>query len=110
MRQPHIKINDSETSTDSTITVKNERIDETEPVIRVLERQCSEPNPSSVNTLAVPKLTIVKQLSQPSESCPTPRSYFNDELPSSASQVKYRTQCVICNIHVLAINIFTFIR
>lgn len=73
--------------TDSTVTVKDEAIDESEPVIRILERQCSEPNPSSTNTLAVPKPTIVKQLSQPSELCPTPRGYYNDELPTSASQV-----------------------
>lgn len=73
-------------STD-TLVVKNEPNDESEPIIRVLERQCSEPNPSSTNTLAVPKPTIVKQLSQPSESYTTPRGYFNDELPASASQV-----------------------
>lgn len=74
-------------STDTTPIVKTEIIDESEPVIRILERQCSEPNPSSTNTLAVPKPTIVKQLSQPSESCPMPRGYYNDELPTSASQV-----------------------
>lgn len=67
--------------------VKTETNDESEPVIRILERQCSEPNPSSANTLAVPKLTLVKQLSQPSELCPTPRGFFNEELPTSASQV-----------------------
>lgn len=87
MRQPHLKINDNDMSTDSALTVKNESIDESEPVIRILERQCSEPNPSSTNALAVPKPTIVKQISQPSESCPTPRGYYNDELPTSASQV-----------------------
>lgn len=76
-------------STESTSLVKNETNDELEPVIRVLERQCSEPNPSSINTLAVPKPTIVKQISQPSESSQTSRSYFNDELPSSASQVNH---------------------
>lgn len=67
--------------------VNNEPNDESEPVIRILERQCSEPNPSSTNTLAVPKLSLVKQLSQPSELCPTHRGYFNEELPTSASQV-----------------------
>lgn len=67
----------------------NETNDDTEPVIRVLERQCSEPNPSSTNTLAVPKPTIVKQISQPSEPSPTVRGFFNDELPTSASQVIY---------------------
>lgn len=106
MRQPHIKINDSDMSTDSSLTAKNESIDETEPVIRILERQCSEPNPSSANTLAVPKLTIVKQLSQPSESCPTPRSYFTDELPSSASQVCL--SYIINAIFVLK-HVYTFI-
>lgn len=75
-------------STD-TSTVKIETNDESEPVIRVLERQCSEPNPSSTNTLAVPKQTIVKQISQPSESSPTARGFYNDELPTSASQVIY---------------------
>lgn len=87
MRQPHLKINDCDMSTDTTPMVKTEIIDESEPVIRILERQCSEPNPSSTNTLAVPKPTIVKQLSQPSESCPTPRGYYNNELPINASQV-----------------------
>lgn len=87
MRQPHIKINDSDISSDTTLAVKNIATDESEPVIRILERQCSEPNPSSTNTLAVPKPTIVKQLSQPSELCPTPKGYYNDELPSSAFQV-----------------------
>jgi len=70
-------------STDTTLSVKNEIIDESEPVIRILERQCSEPNPSSTNTLAVPKPSIVKQLSQPSESCPTPRGYCSEELNTS---------------------------
>jgi hypothetical protein len=83
VRQPHIKINDSDMSTDTTLSVKNEIIDESEPVIRILERQCSEPNPSSTNTLAVPKPSIVKQLSQPSESCPTPRGYCSEELNTS---------------------------
>lgn len=87
MRQPHIKINDCDMSTETTLVVKSETIDESEPIIRVLERQCSEPNPSSTNTLVVPKPTIVKQLSQPSESYPTSRGYFNEELPASASQV-----------------------
>jgi hypothetical protein len=76
-------------STEVSTVVKTEINDELEPVFRVLERQCSEPNPSSINTLAVPKPTIVKQISQPSESCQTSRSYFNDELPS-ASQVNHK--------------------
>lgn len=88
MRQPHIKINDSDINSDTTsLAVKNVATDESEPVIRVFERQCSEPNPSSTNTLAVPKPTIVKQLSQPSELCPTPKVYYNDELSSNTSQV-----------------------
>jgi len=87
VRQPHLKITDCDMSTETTSMIKTEANDESEPVIRVLERQCSEPNPSSTNTLAVPKPTIVKQLSQPSESCPTPRGYYNDELLTSASQV-----------------------
>ncbi|XP_060837605.1 transcription factor GAGA-like isoform X3 [Rhopalosiphum padi] len=86
VRQPHIKINDSDMSTDTSM-VKNETSDESEPVIRVLERQCSEPNPSSTNTLAVPKPTIVKQISQPSEPSSTARAFYNDELPTSVSQV-----------------------
>ncbi|XP_001946000.2 broad-complex core protein isoforms 1/2/3/4/5 isoform X1 [Acyrthosiphon pisum] len=86
VRQPHIKINDNDMSTDTSMVI-NETNDESEPVIRVLERQCSEPNPSSTNTLAVPKPTIVKQISQPSELSPTARGFFNDELPTSASQV-----------------------
>lgn len=87
MRQPHLKVNDCDMSTETTSMIKTETNDESEPVVRVLERQSSEPNPSSTNTLAVPKLTIVKQLSQPSECCPTSRGYYNDELPTSASQV-----------------------
>lgn len=87
VRQPHIKINDSDTTSTDTSIVKHETSDESEPVIRVLERQCSEPNPSSTNTLAVPKPTIVKQLSQPSEPCSTARGFYNDELPTSVSQV-----------------------
>lgn len=74
-------------STDKTTIVKTESNDEAEPVIRVLERQCSEPNPSSTNTLAVPKATIVKQLSQPTESSPITRGYYNDELSTNSSQV-----------------------
>lgn len=77
-------------STESSTVVKSETNDELEPVFRVLERQCSEPNPSSINTLAVPKPTIVKQISQPLESCQTSRSYFNDELPPSVSQVNHK--------------------
>lgn len=76
-------------SMDKTSMILDETNDEPEPVIRILERQCSEPNPSSTNTLAVPKSTIVKQLSQPSESYPTLRSYSNDELPTNALQVFY---------------------
>lgn len=87
MRQPHIKINDYDMSTDTTSMVKNETSDESELVIRVLERQSSEPNLSSNNALAVPKPTIVKQLSQPSESCSTSKSYFNEELLTCTSQV-----------------------
>lgn len=86
MRQPNIKIND-DMGTDKTSIIHDETNDESEPVLRILERQCSEPNPSSTNTLAVPKSTIVKQLSQPSESYPTPRSYSNDELLTNATQV-----------------------
>lgn len=87
VRQPHIKIHDYDTSTDTTSIIKNETSDDSELVIRVLERQCSEPNPSSNNTLTVPKPTIVKQLSQPSESCPTSKGYYNDELTTYTSQV-----------------------
>jgi len=76
-------------STDTSMVV-NESNDESEPVIRVLERQCSEPNPSSTNTLAVPKPTIVKQISQPSEPSSAAKGFFNDELPTSASQVIYK--------------------
>lgn len=79
VRQPHIKLNDSEMSTDKTSMILEETNDDPEPVIRILERQCSEPNPTSTNILAVPKPTIVKQLSQPSEFCPTTRGYYNDE-------------------------------
>lgn len=86
VRQPHIKINDNDMSTDTSMVI-NETNDESEPVIRVLERQCSEPNPSSTNTLAVPKPTIVKQISQPSEPSLTARGFFNDELSTSVSQV-----------------------
>lgn len=99
VRQPHIKINDSDMSTDTSM-VKNETSDESEPVIRVLERQCSEPNPSSTNTLAVPKPTIVKQISQPSEPSSTARAFYNDELPTSVSQVIYKLCInVICNMY-----------
>lgn len=87
MRQPHIRINDCDINTDAPTLKIHEPNDESEPVIRILERQCSEPNPSSTNALAVPKPTIVKQLSQPSESCPLPRGYYNDDPQPSTSQV-----------------------
>lgn len=87
VRQPHIKINDCDMSKDTSTMVKTESNDEAEPVIRVLERQCSEPNPSSTNTLTVPKPTIVKQLSQPTESSAISRGYYNDELSTNSTQV-----------------------
>lgn len=74
-------------SKDTSTMVKTESNDEAVPVIRVLERQCSEPNPSSTNTLAVPKPTIVKQLSQPIESSPISRGYYNDDLSTNPTQV-----------------------
>jgi len=83
-------------SSDTSMVI-NETSDESEPVIRVLERQCSEPNPSSTNTLAVPKPTIVKQISQPSEPSLTVRGFYNDELPTSASQVIYTFYTNIIN-------------
>lgn len=75
--------------------IQNDSNDESEPVIRVLERQCSEPNPSATNILAVPKPTIFKQLSQPSESSPLSRSYYSDDPQPSTSQVINLTFCTL---------------
>ncbi|XP_050541516.1 protein bric-a-brac 2-like isoform X3 [Daktulosphaira vitifoliae] len=86
VRQPHLKINDYEIKIESNPLIKKESSEEPEPIIRVLERQCSEPNPSSTNMLAVPKQTIVKQNSQPSEPTNLSRGYLSDELSLSITQ------------------------
>ncbi|XP_050422085.1 longitudinals lacking protein, isoforms H/M/V-like isoform X1 [Adelges cooleyi] len=86
VRQPNLKVNDYEIKVEMSQLIKNEPNDETEPVIRVLERQSSEPNPSSTNTLSVPKPTIVKQHSQPTESIPMTRGYLTEDLSTSSAQ------------------------